>query len=124
MKETAEDQRIRLYQKRLAECEEELIACLECKLKFRRVGSHVVQVHGYKSTLEYRRAGGLMQKETRTKDYAHKMKLKASAIENLALGKRTRFVKGGRHGDVVREFWQARKATSDYKKINSTLRNK
>lgn len=122
-KETAEEQRIRLFRKRQEEYEEELIACLECKLKFRRVGSHVVQVHGYKSTLEYRQAHGLMQKETRTKDYAHKMKLKVTTIDNLALGERTRFVKGGGHGEIVKEFWRARKATSDYKKLNTTLRN-
>ena len=122
-RETPEEQRIRLYKKRQSECSETLISCLECDLKFRRVGSHVVQVHGYGSTLEYRRAHGLMQKETRTKDYANKMRLKVSSLENLTKGKGTRFVKGGGHGAVVTDFWETRKNKSDYKKLNSTLRN-
>lgn len=109
MGETPEEQRIRLARKRLETSEYNLIQCLECPLKFVRVGSHVVQVHGYENVAEYRKEHGLMAKETRVSEYAKKMSEMASTYENLEAGSHARFKKGGGHGEVVSEFWKNRK---------------
>lgn len=109
MAETPEEQRIRLARKRLDTSEYNLIQCLECPLKFVRVGSHVVQVHGYESVAEYRKEHGLMARETRASGYAEKMSRKANTHENLEAGSHARFKKGGNHGNVVSEFWKNRK---------------
>lgn len=108
MAETPEEQRKRLERKRIAEAEEPLIQCLECSLYFRRVGSHVVQVHGYANSGEYRREHGLMQKETRTERYAKMMAKKASTITNLEKGAAKRFGKEGGNPHIVSEFWKGR----------------
>lgn len=109
MAETPEQQRERLYRKRIKESSEELIQCLECSLSFRRVGSHVVQVHGYKTVSEYRDAHGLKARETRTESYAKKMKRLASNKENLELGAPNRFKKGGSHGEYIKKWWNNRR---------------
>lgn len=100
------------------------LKCLDCGKIFTRVGSHVVQVHGYASVTEYRVEHGLMAKETRLQDYADEMSQKASTQENLELGKPTRFKKGGPHGDHVKIFWKIRKQKMGYKKLNMPLGNK
>lgn len=87
------------------------IKCLICGKTFNRVGSHVVQVHGYSSTLEYTREFGLMSRETHTERHAKAMRSKVAekSIKNLSSGARTRFVKGGDHGERLKEFWSNRK---------------
>ena len=102
---TAEAQRIYSSKKRVMESDEPLVKCLECGLMFVRVGSHVVQVHGYESALEYRREHGLMARETRTAGYAAKMRAKARNYDNLENGASTRFVKGGDHPEMLKNFW-------------------
>lgn len=114
MSETAEQQRTRLAKKREAESDEELIKCLECPLKFRRVGSHVVQVHGYENVAEYRYEHGLMARETRLDSHATAMRAKAKTVQNLTKGIATRFTQGGRHGETVTQFWQNRKAKREW----------
>ncbi len=107
MSETAEQQRQRMYEKR--KTKGELVKCLECDLEFIRVGSHAVQVHGYKTALEYRRAHGLMARETVVDSHREEMRTKARNIENLKLGKPNRYFKGGDHGQRLRDFWQNRR---------------
>lgn len=84
------------------------ITCLDCGLLFTRVGSHVVQVHGYESTAEYRYAHGLKAIETHTKEHAQEMREKVSTIDNLQSGEPTRFKIGGTQGKVITEFWNNR----------------
>lgn len=100
------------------------VKCLDCGRMFARVGSHVVQAHGYESTLEYRQEHGLMGHETRVEEHAETMRAKVSkkAIENLERGEPYRYRKGGKHGEKVTKFWQNRKKKSEYKKLNSNLR--
>lgn len=100
------------------------LKCLDCGKVFTRVGSHVVQVHGYESVIEYRHEHGLMAKETRLQDHADAMSKKAQGYDhdNLELGKDNRYQKGGDHGKGVTEFWKNRKDKSEYKKLNSNLR--
>lgn len=74
-----------------------------------RVGSHVVQVHGYDSVDEYRVEYGLMRKETRLQEYAEKMSAKAVTIGNLKSGINTRFKKGGDHAENLKQFWHNRR---------------
>lgn len=108
MRETAEEQRKRLEKKRIAEATEPLIRCLECNMLFKRVGSHVIYVHGYSSASEYRKEHGLMLRETRTPAYAKHMAKKASTITNLEKGASNRFKTGGEHKEVVSKFWSNR----------------
>ena len=126
MSETPEQQRVRLFKKREAETDDQLIPCLECSLKFKRVGSHVVQVHGYESALEYRREHGLMGHETRLQSYADNMRAKVGpeALANLERGKDNRYKVGDDHAERVSKFWANRKKKSEYKKLNSNLRGK
>ena len=100
------------------------LKCLDCGKVFTRVGSHVVQAHGYESVAEYRYDHGLMAKETRLQDHADVMSTKAKHYnhENLESGKDNRYVEGGEHGKRITEFWKNRKKKSDYKKLNSNLR--
>lgn len=100
------------------------LKCLDCGKVFTRVGSHVVQVHGYESVVDYRREHGLMAKETRLQDYADAMSVKAQGYDhnNLESGKDNRYRKGGNHGAEVTEFWKNRKNKSEYNKLNSNLR--
>lgn len=100
------------------------LKCLDCGKIFTRVGSHVVQVHGYESVIEYRQEHGLMRQETRLEDHADKMRKKRykHTEENLKLGADNRYKKGGDHGKRVSEFWKNRKQKSEYKKLNSNLR--
>lgn len=84
------------------------IKCLDCGKMFRRVGSHVVQAHGYESTLEYRREHGLMARETRVDEHAAKMRSKVTTLGNLGRGAERRYKKGGEHGEKVKEFWDNR----------------
>lgn len=115
MGETAEQQRVRLYKKRVQETDDKLVKCLECNLSFVRVGSHVVQVHGYESASEYRRAHGLIPRETLGPNYRQKMhdKLDPKVLANLEKGINTRFTKGGGHAEVVKKFWEGRKKRND-----------
>lgn len=100
------------------------LKCLDCGKIFTRVGSHVVQVHGYESVLEYREEHGLMAKETRLQDHADQMSEIAQDYDhdNLKLGKDNRYQKGGDHGKRVTKFWKNRKNKMEYKKLNSNLR--
>lgn len=114
MAETPEQQRKRLYEKRVANTDDELVKCLECELSFKRVGSHAVQVHGYESTAEYRRAHGLMASETTIKSHREDMSTKAyknmdKIKDNLMKGSTKRFKDGGEHGNRLKEFWNNRK---------------
>lgn len=84
------------------------IKCLVCDKLYKRVGSHVVQVHGYESVLEYRKEYGLMARETRIDEHAATMRAKASTHSNLERGVETRYKKGGDHGERVKEFWRNR----------------
>lgn len=90
--------------------------CMVCGKWYRRVGSHVVQIHGYQNVLEYRREFGLMARETRTDDHATEMRAKASTIDNLKLGVDTRYKKGGDHGEKVKQFWQNREKKLGHRK--------
>jgi hypothetical protein len=102
------------------------LPCLDCGKIFTRVGSHVVQVHGYESVAEYRQEHGLMAKETRADDHAQHMSDLAKEQERpgLELGAPYRYHKGGDHGKQVTEFWRNRKQKSEYTKVNSNLRGK
>lgn len=88
------------------------VKCLDCGLVFQRVGSHVVQVHGYESTAEYRQEHGLMARETHTSEHAANMKQRVTskALENLESGVDSRYKKGGRHAARVKEFWDNRES--------------
>lgn len=107
--ETPAEQRQRLYAKRMAETDEPLIKCLECSLAFIRVGSHVVQVHGYGNVAEYRLAHGLKATETSTAGHRQKMNRLNKSVANLTKGANNRFKKGGEHGAVVSQYWASRK---------------
>ena len=115
MRETAEQQRQRLYSKRVAEFDGELIKCLECNLAFKRVGSHVVQVHGYDSAKHYRKTHGLDWKTGRAttvpqhREHMAKLVKQNGTIHNLESGAKHRFTKGGDHGKVVSEYWKMKK---------------
>jgi hypothetical protein len=98
------------------------LKCLDCGKIFTRVGSHVVQVHGYGSTTEYRKEHGLMAKETRLQVHADMMREKATTFWNLEEGSKTRYKKGGNHGERVSEFWENRKQKLGYEKLHSNLR--
>lgn len=102
------------------------LKCLDCGKMFVRVGSHVVQAHGYESVTEYRIEHGLMAKETRTDEHAAEMSAKAQAynFDNLEAGEPHRYQEGGDHGERVTEFWKNRKKKGEYIKLNSTLRGK
>lgn len=102
------------------------LKCLDCGKIFTRVGSHVVQVHGYESVVEYRIEHGLMAKETRLQDHADAMSEKAQNYnhDNLELGADNRYKTGGEHGKKVTEFWKNRKNKSEYKILGSDLRGK
>lgn len=92
------------------------IKCLDCGKVFTRVGSHAVQVHGYENTLDYRREHGLMARETRLDEHAAIMSAKASTIDNLKSGAHRRYVKGGDHPEIVREFWRNREQKLGHRK--------
>jgi phosphoribosylanthranilate isomerase len=115
MAETPEQQRKRLYIKRLSRYEEKLIRCLECDLAFARVGSHVVQVHGYESAKEYRKAHGLDWKSGKTtcvpshREYMAKMSKQNGTEKNLLRGASHRFKKGGKSSEVVKDYWRQKK---------------
>lgn len=100
------------------------LKCLDCGKIFTRVGSHVVQVHGYESVIEYRIEHGLMAKETRLQDHADAMSEKAQGYnhDNLELGADNRYKTGGGHGKKVTAFWKNRKKKLEYEKLNSNLR--
>lgn len=100
--------------------------CLDCGRMFARVGSHVVQVHGYESTAEYLQEHGLMAKETRTEEYASNMRKKVQqiSIDSLETGKDNRYKEGGDHGEKLKEFWENRKNKQGYKQVGTTLDNR
>lgn len=85
------------------------IKCLICGKEYVRIGSHVVNSHGYESSDEYRWDYGLMARETRTDTYAKKMSNKACTFDNLKAGAPDRFVAGGDHGEYLKKFWNNRK---------------
>lgn len=115
MSETPLEQRQRLERKRMTIYTDELIKCLECSLRFTRVGSHVVQVHGYESAKEYRKNHGInwkTGKETTVQSHRDVMSKKTrenKTIKNLQNGASTRFVKGGNHGKIVSEYWKIKR---------------
>lgn len=100
------------------------IKCLVCSKMFNRVGSHVVQVHGYENVLEYKREFGLNKHETRTKKHAESMKKKLvdKSVDNLEKGAHTRYEKGKVNKDLE-QYWINRKSKEGYKKIGSSLRS-
>lgn len=101
---------------------EQGVKCLVCNKPFVRVGSHVVQAHGYESVGEYRKEYGLMSKETRLDGYADKMGRLARNKKNLKAGRDNQYIKGGSHGDAVSEFWVNRKTKAGYRELGRTLR--
>lgn len=107
MSETAEQQRARLQKKRLMTVDDELVKCLDCGMKFVRVGSHVVQVHGYSNTDEYRKEHGLLHRQTTAPNYRNKMSglIHPKSLANLKKGAHKRYVKGGDHPEKLKEFW-------------------
>lgn len=115
MSETPLEQRQRLERKRMTIYTDELIKCLECSLRFTRVGSHVVQVHGYESAKEYRKNHGInwkTGKETTVQSHRDVMSKKTrenKTIKNLQNGASTRFVKGGNHRKIVSEYWKIKR---------------
>ncbi len=104
----AQYQRQRAHQKRQEQAQE-LIKCLECDLEFIRVGSHVVQVHGYSNTAQYRKAHGLMARETSTTEHKERMRSLNTSSKNLEAGKHNRYHIGGNHGKNLTEFWNNRR---------------
>lgn len=94
------------------------IKCLICGNFYARVGSHVVQVHGYDSVAQYRKEFGLMARETRIDTHAAEMRSKAVTADNLERGAPYRYVKGGDHGERVKEFWRNRE-----RKLGTRARN-
>jgi hypothetical protein len=102
------------------------IKCLDCGKLFIRVGSHVVQVHGYGSTAEYLQEHGLMAKETHTQEHIEDMRGKVTykAMENLQLGKPNRYRKGGDHGEKLKKFWKNRKDKKGYEVNGTTIDNR
>lgn len=118
MSETPAEQRQRLYLKRQADYDGDLIKCLECNLAFMRVGSHVVQVHGYESAKEYRKAHGLDWKTGRVttvashREHMSKLVKQNGTINNLEKGAPSRFIKGGGHGKIVSEYWRIKQKTN------------
>lgn len=92
------------------------VKCLDCGKTFTRVGSHVVQVHGYESTLEYRHEHGLMAKETRLDSHASAMRSKVSTMDNLKNGAKTQYIRGGDHGERVKQFWSNREQKLGHRK--------
>lgn len=127
-RETAEEQRIRLWKKRMAEVDDQLIKCLECNLTFVRVGSHAVQVHGYETAREYRKAHGLNYKTgrlTSTPAYRAKMSRKVfenGTVNNLKKGVDKRFKKGGRSVEIVNDYWSWKKGVKSGEAEASTTR--
>ena len=99
------------------------VKCLDCGKLFNRVGSHVVQVHGYESVLEYKKEHGLTGKETRTDEHALLMRSKVTdkTISNLENGKSNRYRKGGDHSERVSDFWRNRKERKGYLETNTKL---
>lgn len=102
------------------------IKCLDCGKMFARVGSHVVQAHGYENTAEYLQEHGLMSKETRTDEHAESMrgKIKEYSVKNLATGAPMRYKKGGDHGERVKKFWDNRKKKEGYKELGLPLQSR
>ena len=92
------------------------VICLDCGKMFTRVGSHVVQQHGYESTAEYRKEHGLMARETRTEEHAAEMRSKATTIENLESGASRRYTQGDGHAEAVTEFWDNRENKLGHRK--------
>ena len=92
-----------------------LVKCLECNLWFLRVGSHVVQVHGYETARDYKLAHGLdwkTGKDTAAKEYRQHMAAKAKengTEANLEAGAKYRFTKGGRSGEIISNYWKFKK---------------
>lgn len=107
--ETKEEQRVRAYKKRRSESTDQLIKCLECPLSFTRVGSHVVQVHGYGNVSEYRLSHGLKSTDTSTPAHRQKMHDLNKSAANLVKGVDNRFKKGGDHGIAVSKYWASKR---------------
>lgn len=106
-------QRKYLNSKRLSKYGNNLINCKECSLAFVKLGSHVVQVHGYKTAREYRVAHGLDPKTGKDMTIASHRKIigknakKNGTVENLKEGARFRFREGdGRARDIVKGYWK------------------
>lgn len=106
--ESADEQCKRRELKRIKE-NDELIKCLICNMKFIKVGSHVVQKHGYENAKQYRKEFGLSKRESTTNIYRKHMKDIARNSDNLINGKDSRFKKGGNHGERVKEYWKQKR---------------
>lgn len=110
---SAEYQQIRASAARVKKYgKENLVQCRECELYFHRVGSHVVQAHGYSTAREYYDEHGMAYKEGSTEAYRKKMckiTTQQDTWPNLNKGKPTRFKKHGTHGLIVSRFWANRR---------------
>lgn len=86
------------------------VACRVCGRKYKRVGSHVVQVHGYDSSADYRWEFGLAQSETRLDGYADTMSEKFDPKRSSVVeaGKATRF-KPKDERIKTAEWWRKRR---------------
>lgn len=98
------------------------VKCLVCGKLFNRVGSHVVQSHGYESVDEYKYEFGLTSRETHTEEHIELMRGKVTdkAIDNLRLGEDMRFRKGGDHAEKLREFWHNRKTKRGFEQLRQS----
>lgn len=93
----------------------EKIQCLECNGQYVKIGSHVVQVHGYETAREYRIAHGLDYKRGQVPDW-HREILKDNVYENGTVfnlftknATANRFTKNGRSSAVVSNYWHYKK---------------
>ena len=93
---TAEEQRAYLDKKR-EESGLKVIQCLICKRKFRQVGSHVVQIHGYETARQYREEFGLDVKRGLLPEDLRRKKARQAidggGVKNLEKGAEYRFTK-------------------------------
>lgn len=98
--ETAEEQRVRLSKQRESQYGE-LLICLECGLKFRKLGSHVVQVHGmtareYKEKWGFDVKKGIITEDVRQIHSDRTLATMDRIKPNLEKGKKFWYKKGDR----------------------------
>lgn len=73
-----------------------LVTCPICGREFRRLGSHVSQVHGL-SALEFRHKYGFKHREMTTDEHKAHMRQIITTPANGQVGVKTRFKKGQPH---------------------------
>ena len=87
------------------------VQCLDCGRWYVKLGSHVIQSHGYKTAKEYRLEHGLDYKKGIIPE-SHRALLEDNVrengtINNLEKGAKHRFVKGdGRASKIVTGHWK------------------